>query len=240
MSPTVCNGSNGFDVALLQFRLKNANASDLEINGIFSAKTLAAIKAFQTKHGLKPDGAVDQLTQEALAKGPEVFSYNHDIKLIPQPTPTSCWAAATAMMTRSTPQAVIAKTPKAMIGKSGGLKNSSKSDQAVVEGAKFAGVHGLRCFPPMSWLATGLCAKIRQSPLAIEMLLRTDKYVVGKSSPGHFVIVDAFVTDNSPDSKHTYLHVLNPLPPNVGESYWVEYVKWMQDVPTRTYRIFSR
>jgi hypothetical protein len=240
MIPTLYNGSRGFDVAVLQFRLQLGDSPNLKVDGSFGGKTLAAVKAFQSKNGLKPDGYVGPLTQEALAKGPNVSSYNHNIRLIPQPTPSTCWAAGTAMMTRSTPKAVIAKTPKAMIGSGGGLLNSSNTDQAIVEGSKFARIHGLRCFPPMSWLAAGLCAKIRQSPLAIEMLWRADQYAAGNGSPGHFVVVDAFITDNSPDPKHTYLHVLDPWPPNVGKSYWVEYVQWMLDVPTRTYRIYSR
>ncbi|MCP4967357.1 MAG: hypothetical protein GY926_19265 [bacterium] len=58
----------------------------------------------------------------------------HPVRLIAQPDRTTCWAASTAMMTRSTVAAVKARTPKDMIASDGGLLNSSGNDQAVVTG----------------------------------------------------------------------------------------------------------
>jgi hypothetical protein len=61
--PTVRYGSQGPAVEELQQKL-NADGADpaLEADGIFGPKTRAAVVAFQTKHGLSPDGIVGPLT----------------------------------------------------------------------------------------------------------------------------------------------------------------------------------
>lgn len=47
-------------------RLLNARGRDLEVDGDFGPKTLAAVKAFQEQHGLDPSGVVDLRTWAAL------------------------------------------------------------------------------------------------------------------------------------------------------------------------------
>ena len=58
---TVKLGSAGAQVKLLQMDLNKAGAK-LSVDGIFGKKTLAAVKSFQTKNGLKADGIVGPLT----------------------------------------------------------------------------------------------------------------------------------------------------------------------------------
>lgn len=242
MPTTLRNGSRGFEVVVLQVQLntKIKPLPKLKVDGSFGPKTQAAVIAFQKQARLSPDGVVGPITHAALAQGLTISSANHNVSHIPQPTPTTCWAASTAMMTRSTVPAVIGKTPPSMIASDGGLLNSSETDQAIVTGTRYGAVHGLRCHPPMSWGVNALVGAVQRSPLMFDMLWRAQDYTAGKGSPGHMVVVSAVVSDNAATGDGTYLLVLDPWPPHRGRISWVEYQAWMNDVPTRTYRTFER
>lgn len=239
---TLRNGSQGFDVVLLQVQLnaKNSSSPRLKVDSAFGPKTQASVIAFQRRMGLAPDGIVGPRTQAALTLGLMLSTANHNVTHIAQPTPTTCWAASTAMMTRSTVAAVRAKTPADLIAPDGGLRNSSGSDQGVITGTRYGNIHGLRCHAPMSWSVSGLCGALRQSPLMFDMLWNSAEYAQGRGSPGHMIVVSAVVSDNGPSGTGTYLLVLDPWQPNVGKISWVEYRSWINDVPTRTYRVFNR
>ena len=242
MPSTLRIGSTGAEVVALQLQLNSrARASlPLAVDGIFGPLTQAAVLAFQRQAGLTPDGIVGPLTQAALAKvvAPPAIA-GHPVTHIPQPTPTTCWAASTAMMTSSTVPAVIAKTPADMIASDGGLKNSSGSDQAIVTGSRFGIFHHLRCHAPMSWSEAGLLQTLRRSPVMLDMLWNSADYAQGKGSPGHMVVVSAAVS-GAAAGQGTFLLVLDPWPPHRGKISWVEYGGWMREVPTRTYRVFER
>ena len=241
MATTLRIGSRGFDVVVLQVQLniKNPPNLKLKVDGAFGPNTQTAVISLQRRMGLAPDGVVGPLTHAALAKGLTLSTANHSVTHIAQPTPTTCWAASTAMMTRSTVAAVRAKTPTDMIA-DGGLLNSSGSDQAVVTGTRYGNIHSLRCHAPMSWSVSALCTALRQSPLMFDMLWNSAEYAQGKGSPGHMIVISSVVSDNNPVGNGTYLLVLDPWPPNVGKISWVEYQRWVNDVPTRTYRVFNR
>ncbi len=236
-------GSYGVDVAELQLRLnlKSTPSPGLVVDGAFGSKTQAAVKAFQTSARLLPDGIAGRDTQAALALGlPIVTRIEHGVTHIAQPTDTTCWAASTAMMTRSSVPAVRAKTPPAMLTPNGGLRNSSGSDQAVVTGTAYGAIHGMRCFAPQSWSVSGFLGALAASPLMIDMLWNTKDYAEGHASPGHMVVISAAVSDSGSSGTHTHLLVLDPWKPRVGRVYWVTYAAWVAEVPTRTYRTFSR
>lgn len=59
---TVRNGSRGMVVKRCQWYLNRAIDAGLDIDGIAGPKTVAAIRAFQTKHGLAVDGICGPLT----------------------------------------------------------------------------------------------------------------------------------------------------------------------------------
>jgi len=242
MSTTLHQGSTGFDVAVmqLQLNLKNTAARPLRVDSGFGPLTRAALVAFQSRNGLAADGIAGPRTHAALAQGLNISAVHHAMTHIAQPTDTTCWAASTAMMTRSTVSAVQAKTPADMVGSSGGLRNSSGSDQAIVTGSRYGAIHGLCCHAPMSWSVPGLIAALRRSPLMLDMLWDAKEYTAGHGSPGHMVVVSAVVSDNNPAGAGTYLFVLDPWPPHRGKVSWVEYGQWMREVPTRTYRVFER
>lgn len=241
MSALLRQGSRGFDVVVLQVQLNSKGANPrLKADGDFGPRTHAAVVAYQRQKQLSPDGVVGPITQASLAQGSSVTSANHNVSHIPQPTPTTCWAASTAMMTRSTVPVVIARTPPAMIASDGGLLNRSETDQGASSGSRYAAAHGLRCYPPMSWSVSALVGKLQRGPLMFDMLWNSSEYAAGKGSPGHMIVVSAYVSDNHPAGQGTHLLVLDPWPPNRGKISWVEYQAWMLDVPTRTYRVFER
>lgn len=63
---TVKNGSRGADVTTLQQALNKAGGYGLAIDGIFGAKTEAAVRDFQKKKGLSVDGICGPKTWSAL------------------------------------------------------------------------------------------------------------------------------------------------------------------------------
>ncbi|NWF63685.1 MAG: peptidoglycan-binding protein [Chloroflexi bacterium] len=67
---TVSQGSAGEAVKALQFILNNQYGYTLEVDGIFGALTAEAVKDFQSKHGLTPNGVADPLTWQKLVGKP--------------------------------------------------------------------------------------------------------------------------------------------------------------------------
>lgn len=63
---TVKNGSKGTEVSTLQTKLNSIGNYGLTVDGIFGAKTEAAVKDFQKKKGLDVDGIVGPKTWAAL------------------------------------------------------------------------------------------------------------------------------------------------------------------------------
>ena len=63
-NPTLCRGSRGADVRVLQMAL-----GGIEVDGIFGMDTFKAVQEFQRKNGLKADGIVGRLTWAALGVG---------------------------------------------------------------------------------------------------------------------------------------------------------------------------
>jgi peptidoglycan hydrolase-like protein with peptidoglycan-binding domain len=240
-------GSKGDDVKALQNALnaKLTPSPRLVPDGAFGGMTLTAVKKFQAANWLVEDGVAGPCTQNC-ALGLETYTpILHRIPFIAQPNDNTCWAASTAMMTNSNVAAVRAKTPDDMIGKDAngndaGLKNSSGSDQAIVTGTRYGAIHGLKCFPPQSYMISALRSKIQTSPMMWDMLWNAGEYAAGNASPGHMIVVIGMRGDDEPNGKGTTLRIHDPWPPNKGKIYSVGYFKWMQEVPTRTYRVFTK
>jgi hypothetical protein len=241
MPATVQFGSRGFDVARLQLQLNLQRVvPDLIIDGIFGPLTKTNVVSFQRSRGLVPDGIAGPKTHAAAAMDVKMSAFDNPIRLISQSTPTTCWAASTAMMTGSTVAAVKAKTPPEMINEDGSLNHHAKDDQGVATGMAFARIHGLHFYPPMSWPVPLLLKKLARSPLMMDMLWNSADYAAGKGSPGHMVVANSVVSDEDPNGDDTHLQIYNPLPVNVGKISWEQYSFWIQMVSTRTYWVFSR
>ena len=59
-------GDSGNQVEEIQIMLNMINKTQLQIDGDFGAKTLAAVVSFQKKYKLKPDGIVGNMTYAKL------------------------------------------------------------------------------------------------------------------------------------------------------------------------------
>ena len=68
MHTTLRRGSKGDEVRELQLALYRLVSDKLEIDGVFGAKTEAAAREFQTRHGLAVDGIVGPLTWAEIDK----------------------------------------------------------------------------------------------------------------------------------------------------------------------------
>lgn len=77
--PTLHNGSRGPAVVQVQQRL-TVHGHVLTSDGIFGARTRAAVTAFQTQHGLPADGIVGSRTWTALLASPSPVK-----RIVPQP-----------------------------------------------------------------------------------------------------------------------------------------------------------
>ena len=59
-------GSSGSEVTQIQTKLKRWGYYNGTIDGVYGSKTLAAVKWFQSKNGLNPDGIAGKKTLEAM------------------------------------------------------------------------------------------------------------------------------------------------------------------------------
>ena len=235
-------GSSGPAVKALQEKLNATLVPNpmLVPDGQFGNLTRAAVIRFQQSKWLVVDGIAGQCTQNALF-GKETYPpILHPVDFICQPTNSTCWAASTAMMTHSTVPTVIAKTPPDLILPDGSLRNDSETDDAVTNSRRYAAVHHLRPEPPMSWMVSRLRSALGYGPLMFDMLWDVGEYTAGRASPGHMIVVVGIRGDDDESGIGTTLRIHDPWPPLKGERYSVGYLRWMQEVPTRTYRVFHR
>ena len=242
MTKILQQGSTGQEVGLLQEKL-NARlvpSPMLARDGVFGSRTRAAVLRFQATQWLVEDGIAGQCTQNALFGRETYPSILHAVEFISQPTDATCWAASTAMMTRSTVPIVISRTPPDLILADGSIRNDSETDDAVTNSRRFATTHHLRAEPPMSWMVSRLRAALGYGPLMFDMLWDVGQYTKGLGSSGHMIVVVGMRGDDDESGVGTTLRIHDPWPPLKGAQYSVGYMRWMQEVPTRTYRVFHR
>jgi len=240
--PVLRSGSSGPHVVDLQNALNRAlvPSPSLTPDGSFGPKTLAAVRAFQTQRRIAVDGVVGPVTQCVLRGGPRQAPTIHAVRLIPQPTPSTCWAAATAMLKNSTVPAIIAATPPHLILGSGGTANFSERADNVSGNQEFARAHGLRYHPPQSWAVSGLKALLHSSPVMVSMLWNAGEYVAGRGSSGHRMVIYGLDTDDDPTGLGTLLHIHDPWAPNVGKTFQKSYNAMVNETPCFTYGTFTR
>jgi hypothetical protein len=240
--PTLRPGSTGQHVVDLQNALNRAlvPSPNLTPDGTFGPKTLAAVRAFQAQRRIKVDGVVGPITQCVLRGGPRQAPIIHSVRLIPQPTPSTCWAAATAMLKGSTVPVIIAATPPHLILEGGGTANFSERADNVTGNQEFARAHNLRYHAPMSWIVSALKGLIQGSPVMVSMLWNATEYVKGNGSSGHRMVIYGIDTDDDPSGLGTLLHIHDPWPPNVGKTFQKSYYALVNETPCFTYGTFTR
>jgi len=240
--PTLRAGSTGQAVIDLQNALNRAlvPSPNLTPDGTFGAKTLAAVRAFQAQRRVTVDGVVGPITQCLLRGGPRPAPTIHGVRLIPQPTPSTCWAAATAMLKGTTVPAIIAATPPNLVTSTGGTANFSESADNVTGNQEFARAHGLRYSPPQSWMVSALKGLIQRSPVMVSMLWNAGEYVAGRGSSGHRMVIFGVDSDDDPTGLGTLLHIHDPWAPNVGRTFQKSYNALVNETPCFTYGVFTR
>ncbi len=238
-------GSKGDQVRRLQEALnRKLPGCSLRVDGDFGGNTLAAVRRYQDQAWLVVDGEAGQCTQNALFDTEAYAPVQHLRPFIPQPTNSTCWAAATAMLKRSSVAAVKAATPSDMWSESGGLYNQSDVANWIPQTERYARAHGLRYYPPSSWIPQAFAGLVRHGPVMVDTLWNVSGYLTRipsgyQGSPGHMTLVVGVRGDNDPTGKGTTLMVYDPWEPNVGKKWRVSYHRWVTEVSTRTYRLFQ-
>ena len=235
-------GSSGPAVKALQEQLNKTLVPNpmLAPDGRYGNLTRAAVIRFQQGNWLVVDGIAGPCTQNALFGRETYPPILHAVDFICQPTNSTCWAASTAMMTRSTIPDVIARTPADLILADGSLRNDSETADAVTNSRRYATVHHLRAEPPMSWMVSRLRSALGYGPLMFDMLWNVGEYTQGLGSSGHMIVVVGIRGDDDESGIGTTLRIHDPWPPRRGARYSVGHLRWMREVPTRTYRVFHR
>jgi peptidoglycan hydrolase-like protein with peptidoglycan-binding domain len=233
MEPILQQASQGAPVLDLQ-RLLNTKLTPsprLAPDGKFGPHTRAAVVRYQDENWLVSDGIVGPSTWNAL-KGREAFVVRTTCVKVPQPTATTCWAAATAMTLGwrfpvSAPPGVTAAN---------GLPNDSQLDDFPTT-TLFNRYYGLTLLAPQSWLPSGLASLIRaHGRLLVNTLWNVTGYLGHAGSPGHYRV---FVGIRGTNECATLL-IYDPWPPTQGAIYSIDYAKLISDTPTTTYQISYR
>jgi peptidoglycan hydrolase-like protein with peptidoglycan-binding domain len=240
--PLLSQGSSGPLVAQLQRDLNAAlrPSPNLNPDGIFGPLTNSALRNFQTSRRINADCIVGPVTRCVLRGGWRPPPTVHNVRRIPQPTESTCWAAATAMIKNSSVPAVIAATPAHLVAQGGGTFNFSAGPDNVSGNQEFARAHGLRYHAPMSWYVPAFVSLIQRSAAMLSMLWRANEYASGSGSPGHRIVVFGIDSDGNPDGEGTLLHYHDPWPPNQGKTVRVSYFRMATDTPAFTYGVFTR
>lgn len=240
--PVLRRGSSGPHVRDLQTALNAAlfPSPNLATDGQFGANTETAVRRFQGERRIAVDGVVGPITQCVLRGGRRGPPTIHNVRLIPQPTPQTCWAAATAMLKNSTPAAIIAATPPDLVTSTGGTANFSERADNVTGNQRFAQVHNLRYYAPQSWSVQGFVGLIQRGPAMLSMLWDAGEYTAGRGSSGHRVVVFGIDSDGDPTGAGTLVHIRDPWPPNTGKTTQRSYQALVTETPCFTYGIFMR
>lgn len=240
---TLKQGWRGADVRRLQEALnrKLQPGPCLVPDGDYGPRTRAAVLRLQAAHWLAEDGEADPCTQNIAFDGESHAPVLHPVALIPQPGPALCWAAATAMMTRATVQAVLARTPADLLGTDGGLHDFLDLHDEQMEGSqRFAAAHGLTAHAPSPWTLQALRAALHAGPLMFDMLWGPKGHAGAFGRPGHMVVVVGIRGDDDPSGRGTTLRIFDPWPSGKGARCSINFCPWLQGASARTCRVFQK
>jgi len=229
-------GDSGPIVSRLQQLLNDLlkPSPKLTVDGKFGNITRNAVVRFQEKNWLSNDGIVGPATWSTLEKR-DKYVILHNVQLIPQHTPSTCWSAALAMLldVRASMSSGNARTAAG-----GGLFNDSSLSRPQ-NTKKFADSYGLKLLHAQSWMPDGLANMLRtHGPLMMNLLWNAPKFMAGKSSPGHMLIIAGIRGDGSPEG--TTLRIHDPWPMNRGSKYSLTYGPFIRKMPVSTYQLFHK
>jgi len=240
--PILRPGSSGPFVRDLQLALNTRlNPSPhLTVNGMFDAPTARAVRAFQSANWLEEDGIAGPGTLDAIYETEQHAPILHNVRHLVQPTATTCWAAATAMIKGSTVQVVRMSTPAAMLAADGGLRNEAERGARLDIHRAYARLHGLTYHAPQSWSVSGLIGLLGRGPLMMEMLSDPRGYRRGRGSDGHYYVIVGARGSHGADGRSTTLRIYDPAPPNQGAIFSWGYATLLREIPLGTYGIMTQ
>lgn len=235
-------GSSGQAVRDLQnaLNVKLVPPPRLQVSGIYDAVTQSAVRRFQRANWLEEDGLAGECTLNLLynrESGPPIL---HNVAYLQQPTATTCWAAAAAMLKGTTIDSIRQATPGELLLGDGSLNNESQNGGATRLHNRFAGIHNLHYHPPLCWTISAIIGFLRRGPFMMEALWNLQSYMAGQGSNGHYVVVigarGVFTSDSA-----TTLRIYDPeTPANGGGIYSTSYAAMLRRVPLATYGILTR
>jgi len=231
-------GSRGPEVARLQTALnsKLRPSPNLTPDGIFGGLTDSAVRQFQTVCWLDVDGIAGENTCNALYDTEGNRPVLHNIMPILQPTATTCWAAATAMLNRSTVAAVRSITPPNLLNAAGALLNGSEGGGSAAVHTAYGRIHRLKLHHPQSWPLAALYRQLALGPMMMQCLWDRASYMAGSGSNGHWVLLVGMRGTLLGEGKTTTLRFNDPLSGSVSMTY----AKLMSAVPLATYAFFTK
>lgn len=233
---TLRQGARGADVRRLQEALNRTlqPGPGLVIDGDYGPFTRMAVRRLQAANWLVEDGEAGPCTQNLVFGREAREPILHPVALIPQPVPALCWAAAVAMITRSTVPAVVARTPGELIAEDGGLRSFADADEAMTADALFASAHGLVLQrPAVSWTVGAMRTALENGLLMFDLRWGAKGHAAG--GPGHMVVVAGIRGDGDAG---TTLRVFDPWPPNKGARCSVNHANWSRHTAGNICRVF--
>jgi Putative peptidoglycan binding domain/Papain-like cysteine protease AvrRpt2 len=233
--PVVRLGSRGPFVSELQ-TLLNAKLSPspgLAVSGHFDEATRQAVVRYQTQKWLLPDGIAGDCTFNAL-RDMETYVILHNVRMVTQPTNTTCWAAATAMVLG---RAQIVAAPPFMLNAQGELLNDSELNDAIVT-SRFANHFQLRLYPPQTWQPAMLASVLQRGPVMCNVLWNARDYSHGRGSESHWAVFAGIRGDGT--ASGTTIRLYDPLPPPQGGVTSVNYALLIRNLPALTYQLLQR
>lgn len=194
-------GARSAIVRLLQhllnkgLRTERLSAAPLELDGRFGRLTEEAVRAFQTRHSMTPTGVADTRLWRAI--GLSVDVWHQRVPLIGQPTDSSCWAAAAAMILGN----MSPNLASSHIGEDGGLQGSIEHHQAFAQSLGWE-------MPMRTPGVNELIALISRGPL----------WIRGSGEDwAHAVVLSGVFGDGTADGTMVRIH--DPWPPRHGRVY---------------------
>jgi hypothetical protein len=195
-------------------------------DGKFGALSDAAVRKYQSDAWLVVDGIVGHCTWNALLDQEE-YNLRFPTTYIKQPTPTTCWRAATAMLL-ARPYGSINNGPAALCPD--GSIDISSSNLEV-----YAKYQHLRLNYPLSWLPAALAIKMKSSGrLMFVMVWNLAAWSPKITVAGHLVVLAGMRGDNTAEG--TTLMFYDPLDGIIPLSY----SRLVQKIPGATAYIMCR
>lgn len=233
---TLGHGMSGAQVRDLQLALNaRLNPSpNLQVSGLFDAATAQAVRIYQTANWLEVDGIAGPATLDALNGHEDGAQVRHNVPYFAQIGPHLGWAAAVAMMRRSSPAAVRQMTPGRFLTPQGDLAGEGPHRPDVHRA--FASQHALRYRPPRNWPVAAVVQLLRSGPVMVEIPQRSAGHMRGGGN--RFLVLAGMRGAHRADGSSTTFRVLDPDHDHTPGIYCCTHASLVDRMPPGGYGLF--